>query len=117
MKTNLFKRGSVIGTALRPVITIALAGSLAYGSHLYVVQSHALDKAKDKIVQHESSLKHQKSIITGLEKDKADLESKNDSLLKDNATLNQQLKSDADNKAQLEQKLKQTELELQELKK
>jgi septal ring factor EnvC (AmiA/AmiB activator) len=111
MKKITFKRGSVYGTALRSVTSIALCGSLIFGGYSYMEQGKELDKAKKDIVQHETSLKNQETIISSLEKDKMDLTSKNDKLLKDNAKLNQKLKSEGETISQLQQKLKQTELQ------
>lgn len=118
MKKITFKRGSVYGTALRSVATIAFCGSLLFGGHSYIEQGKELNKAEKNIVQYEESLKHQVSVSTGLEKDlsaleksQMDLKSKNDKLLKDNATLNQKLKSEGEKISQLKQKLKQTELQ------
>lgn len=122
---KLFERGSVGGTALRSVSGIALCGALLFGVQQYKEQGEELDKAREKIVQHESSLKHQSIKISTLEKEaknlskdnnvlaknEMDLKSKNDKLLKDNAELNHKLKDEEKNLAQLQQKLKQTELQ------
>lgn len=123
MKKTTSKRGSVHGTALRSVTALALCSSLIWGGVAYQ-KSEGLDKARKEIVQYESSLKHQTKINTGLEKElsaleksQMDLKSKNDTLLKDNAKLNQKLKSEGEKVSQLQQKLKQTELQAKELQK
>lgn len=123
MKKTTSKRGSVYGTALRSVATVAVCGSLLWGGYSYIERGKELDKAKKEIVHYESSLKHQVDINTGLEKDlsalekrQMDLKSKNDTLLKDKAELNQKLKSEEKENSQLQQKLKQTESEVRELK-
>lgn len=120
MKKSTSKRGSVFGTALSPVPKGAFAVALLISTGLLINEMHELDKAEEKIVQYESSLKHQKKLnsdldkeVSGLEEDKMDLKSKNDKLLKDNAKLNQKLKSEGEKISQLKQKLKQTESELQ----
>lgn len=122
---KLFERGSVGGTALRSVPLLILCGAVAFGAIQYKGQHEELDKAKKIIVQHESSLKHQTVKIKTLQqetkslsednntlaKSEMDMKSKNDKLLKDNATLNQKLKADEEEISQLQQKLKQTELQ------
>lgn len=122
MKKTTKKRGSVFGTALSPVPPIALCAGLMLSTGLFINESNELDKAREEIVQYESSLKHQMEVNTGLEKDlsaleksQMDLTSKNDTLLKDNAKLNQKLKSEGEKNSQLQQKLKQTELQAREL--
>lgn len=112
MKKSTFKRGSVYGTALRSVTAVALCGSLVFGGYSYMEQGKELDKAKNIIVQNEKSLNHQGNVINDLIKGQNDLKSKNDKLLKDNATLNQKLKSEGEKISQLKQKLKQTELQV-----
>lgn len=77
-------------------------------------QGKELDKAKEDIVRHETSLKQQETVIISLEKGEVDLKSKNDKLLKDNAKLNQQLETEKSTNDQLERKLKQTKLQAQQ---
>ncbi|MEH7209955.1 hypothetical protein V7094_27715 [Priestia megaterium] len=122
---KLFERGSVVGTALRSVSGLVICGGLVIGAHQYKVQHDELSKARERIVQTETSLKHQSTKFNGLQKEakqlqednstlnksQMDLKSKNDKLLKDNAELNQKLKDEQENYAQLQQKLKQTELQ------
>lgn len=117
MKKINFKKGC-IGSAIRPVTTALLCGSLLLCSFKYVETKGELDEAQSKIVQYESSLKNQKKEneyleihLDGVQKNQMDLISQNDILLKDKATLNQKLKDETAKVSKL--KLKQTELQAQ----
>jgi septal ring factor EnvC (AmiA/AmiB activator) len=113
MKTNSLMERGVHGTALvkSSVANIVLCGALVFSVNAVTDSKYELDKARENIVKQSQSLKHQSIITNGLVKDQMDLKSKNDKLLNDNATLNQQLKANDEQIAQLQQELEQTELQ------
>ena len=77
---KLFKRGSVVGTALRSVSGLVICGGLVIGAHQYKVQHDELSKARERIVQTETSLKHQSTKIKTLQQETKTLSEDNNTL-------------------------------------
>lgn len=126
------KRGSAFGTASSPLVKVSFSLALLVTSGLYVNEKIAMDRTQEKIVHYESALRRQESTIDKMQletntlkselhetnrlidimkKDKKDMKSKYNKLLKDNEKLNRDLKSSRRNADELEKMLKQTKLQ------